>query len=308
MEDNKIFVDCAYDFEARDKVPGGFVELVGFYGTDLKPAEVARISYKQADKTRVREDKKLVAYLLKNRHTSPFEFIEVELRIRMPIFVARQLFRHRTASVNEMSMRYSKALTMVWMPEEFRVQDTVNKQGSRGVHKNSQEFIDKYLDAVKTSYRTYKDMLNSGAPKEQARAVLPVGMYTEVRWKQDFKNLSHLLALRLDHHAQMETRLYAAAIYLLLKREFPLLMELFDKYVMGTYTLTQEELMLLMDAVVKDSPELLATSVNSKSTTQKLLSVLHALKVGEHPNVWELEVLENKVLKFTEKVSAGNTC
>lgn len=297
MLDNKLYVDMAYNLDTGEPTLGGFVELVGVYGTDAKPAEVARISYAQADKKNVRNDARLVEYLWANKHTSPFEFIEIEFVIRMPIFVARQFFRHRTANVNEMSMRYSRALPLAWIPDEFRIPDKLNKQGSIGTHPDTEALKEAYINSISASYITYLSLINKGVAKEQARAVLPVSMFTEVRWKQDFKNLAHLLALRLDHHAQQETRMYATAMYMLIKQKLPHLISIFDKYSMGTYALTRTELELIMLAMLSDSPSAIENASESKSRREYLLEVFKTLRGTTAPKN-NISALEKKVLEF----------
>lgn len=297
---NRLYVDKAYDLDAGELVRGGFVELVGLYGDDIKSAEVARISYKQADKKNVRSDKKLVEYLWANKHTSPFEFVEAEFIIRMPIFVARQFFRHRTANVNEMSMRYSQALPLVWMPDTFRIPDKVNKQGSSGIHSESNALLKTYMRSVAASYISYMELLYKGVAKEQARAMLPVAMYTEVRWKQDFKNLAHLLALRLDHHAQWETRLYAMAMYLLLEKRIPGLIGLFDRYSINGYTLTLDEIKRIAISLREDNSEPIKNSTESKSRRKYLLDIFDAVNNPDLAPNADIVKLKREVLEFNK--------
>jgi len=300
MQNDRLYVDSAYDLEQRAFVPGGFVELVDRMGEDLKPAEVARISYSNADKKNVTQDINLVEYLWSNKHTSPFEFVEVEFRIRMPIFVARQLFRHRTASVNEFSMRYSKALPLVWVADQYRVPDKLNKQGSVGKNEADDILKAAHIAAAEYAYRAYLDALKQGAPKEQARTILPVAMYTEVRWKQDFKNLSHLLMLRMDHHAQLETRYYAIAMYSLLRRYYPNLTKLFKKYTLESITLTHDELEILLAAVRANNPDHITNSVKSKSRASALCDMYFGR--GGLRNSIEADAIERDILEFNKRL------
>ena len=202
----------------------GFVRLVGYTvdlvdmesgRTDLEAQIVraARVSYGAGTKT-VRDDAKLIHYLIDHEHWSPFEMVEFKFHVKAPLFVARQWFRHRTANVNEISGRYSVLKDEFYIPEQFRLQDTKNKQGSMGsldALTNSYA-LDAYSEALAYSYKAYQALLSAGVAREMARMVLPVSIYTEFYWKQDLRNLLHFIHLRLDNHAQSEIRAYAQSI------------------------------------------------------------------------------------------------
>lgn len=189
---------------------------------DAQIVRAARVSYGKGTKT-VRDDEKLIRYLLKHEHWSPFEMVEFKFHVKAPIFVARQWFRHRTASVNEISGRYSVIEDEFYVPKVWRLQDTKNKQGSVGQLDplTNAYATDAYTEALEYAYKAYQALLNAGVAREMARMVLPVSVYTQFYWKQDLRNLLHFLKLRLDSHAQWEIRQYAEAILELIRPLVP---------------------------------------------------------------------------------------
>ncbi len=199
----------------------GFVQLIDYMGDDKRVVDAARVSYKGSKPKRKDED--LIRYLLKHGHMSPFEHVEFEFHMRMPIFVARQWMRYRTASINEVSRRYREYEGGFWIPDKWRLQDTKNKQGSYGEldHERS-ELASVWLKyAYEVAQTAYEHMLRLGVSREQARAVLPLGGYTEFYWKNDLRNIFHLLEQRLDSHAQHETREYAVAVLAIIEPLVP---------------------------------------------------------------------------------------
>lgn len=193
----------------------GFIRVIDYMGTDASIVQAARVSYGVGTK-KVSEDRNLIRYLLRHRHTTPFEMCELKLHVRVPMDCWRQWIRHRTASVNEYSTRYSVAVDAcrTTQPDEWRSQSDVNKQGSgeaisaelgKKLSKSESEF-----HAV--SKELYASRLECGVAREQARKDLPLSTYTEAYWKVDLHNLLHFLALRMDSHAQYEIREYAQLI------------------------------------------------------------------------------------------------
>jgi thymidylate synthase (FAD) len=193
----------------------GFVRVVDYMGNDSTIVQAARVSYGDGTK-KISQDRGLIRYLLRHRHTTPFEMCSVTLHIRVPMDAWRQWIRHRTASVNEISTRYSIAIDAAQQtdPSQWRIQAVDNKQGSDG-------FIDSELGAELTNQETelhdtirgvYNSRLEKGIAREQARKDLPLSTYTESYWKMDLHNLLHFLALRMDSHAQKEIRDYATII------------------------------------------------------------------------------------------------
>lgn len=196
----------------------GYVTLVDVMGSDQSIVDAARVSVGGKKK---RSDSALIDYLLRHEHMSPFEMVEFKFKVKAPIFVARQWFRHRTASVNEISARYSELPEEYYIPDEFRKQDTVNKQGSRDLHPLSSFAAQLAEDYMHTGHNLYRFFLDKGIAREQARIVLPVSECTEFIWKQDLRNLLHFLELRLDQHAQAEIREFAQAILHLIVDHVP---------------------------------------------------------------------------------------
>jgi thymidylate synthase (FAD) len=208
----------------------GFVRYIDHLGSDQRIVESARISYKSPSKG-PEQDRKLLEYLYKNLHTSPFEQCSVTLNIKLPILVMRQIVRHRAASTNEVSARYTELPDQFYIPKHYRKQDTKNKQGSVSTNDIDHEDMRKLVrESCAASYYTYQKLLANGVAREMARMVLPVNIYTEIYWTMNLRNCLHFLTLRLDEHAQWETRQYAEAIYVILKGLFPWTIDAFNRY------------------------------------------------------------------------------
>jgi thymidylate synthase (FAD) len=211
---------------------------------DFAIVQAARVSYGQGTK-QVNEDRGLIRYLARHRHTTPFEMIEFKFHHVMPIFVARQWIRHRTANVNEYSARYSVVQDRFYRPsiENVRKQSTVNRQGGEEPidELTAKEFCD-YLDKVEAHYEDYQKLIDKGVARELVRIGLPVNVYTEWYWKIDLHNLFHFLSLRMDAHAQQEIRDYANAMYALVKPIVPVAAEAFLDYNFGSMHLTRLEI------------------------------------------------------------------
>jgi thymidylate synthase (FAD) len=228
----------------RPVLSHGYVVLVDYMGDDAAIVQAARVSYGAGTKS-VRDDRGLVRYLMRHRHTTPFEMVELKLLVRLPIYVARQMIRHRTANVNEYSARYSV------VPDEFdlpppgsvRRQSTRNRQG-RG-DALPPEVVDRFrtdLERVSAdAYRSYTAALGAGVARETARLLLPLAYYTEWYWKSDLHNLFHFLSLRLDPHAQEEIRLYAAAVAEIARAVAPVATEAFEEFQLSGLALTRRE-------------------------------------------------------------------
>ncbi len=211
----------------------GFVALVDYMGDDAAIVQAARVSYGAGTKT-MRDDRGLIRYLMRHRHTTPFEMVELKFLVRLPIFVARQFVRHRTSSLNEASARYSVMTDEyeVPVPDEVRRQSQVNRQG-RG-DALPPEIVEQFrsdLDRIsKDAYRAYQQALGAGVARETARLVLPVAYYTQWYWKTNLWNLFHFLSLRLDPHAQEEIRLYAAEMAEIARAVCPIAFEAFEEF------------------------------------------------------------------------------
>jgi thymidylate synthase (FAD) len=199
---------------------------------DSAIVQAARVSYGQGTK-KVSEDRGLIRYLLRHRHTTPFEMIEFKFHVVMPIFIARQWIRHRTANVNEYSARYSVVPDRFYTPslDNVRKQSTANRQGGEEpVDVGTAEDYLNYLDSCQKQYAEYEKLLAKGVSRELARIGLPVNVYTEWYWKCDLHNTLRFLSLRMDEHAQQEIRDYAWAMYSLIEPIVPVAAEAFMDY------------------------------------------------------------------------------
>ncbi|MCD6397709.1 MAG: FAD-dependent thymidylate synthase [Spirochaetaceae bacterium] len=224
----------------------GFVRLVDYLGDDSRIVQSARVSYGEGTKS-YREDKGLIDYLLRNDHTSPFEQVSFTFHIKMPIVVARQWIRHRTAKVNEISGRYSVMASEFYVPaaEDIALQSDDNKQGRQN-EPVSAELAKEIQDIISTEqervYETYTKLLDRGLAREIARINLPLSLYTEWYWTMDLHNLFHFLRLRMDAHAQKEIRVYADAIFEIVKKITPMAAEAFEKHLLTGISLSGSEL------------------------------------------------------------------
>jgi len=227
----------------RPVLDKGFVRLVDQMGDDRAIVQAARVSYGEGTKT-VREDKALIDYLMRHGHTSPFEMVVFKFHVKAPIFVVRQWFRHRTASANEVSGRYSVLKEEFYEPEAWRGQAKRNRQASEGSFEDEEAGL--LLRRVEEeAYRAYRTLLEKGVAREMARMVLPLNLYTEFYWKQDLHNLFHFLRLRLAPEAQWEIRRYAEAIAGIVKERVPLAWAAFEEHVLGGALLSRTELLAL---------------------------------------------------------------
>lgn len=223
----------------------GFVRLVDYLGGDARIVQAARVSYGAGTKT-VREDRGLIHYLVRNEHTSPFEQVILTFHCKMPIFVARQWVRHRTARLNEISGRYSVMQDEFYLPEpeQVRLQSQVNKQGRAEETVDlaiAQEMIERLAEDQRNLYRRYEEILEQGVARELARINLPLSLYTEWYWQIDLHNLFHFLRLRLDQHAQYEIRKYAEAIAVCAKAVAPMAYEAFEEHILKSVRFSHSE-------------------------------------------------------------------
>jgi thymidylate synthase (FAD) len=223
---------------------------------DFAIVQAARVSYGHGTK-QINEDRGLIRYLARHRHTTPFEMVEFKFHHVMPIFVARQWIRHRTASVNEYSARYSVVPDRFYRPtaENIRQQSAANRQGGTGPLEaaTAEEFL-AYLDKAQSVYADYEKLLAKGVARELARIGLPINAYTEWYWKIDLHNLFHFLSLRLDSHAQQEIRDYAIAMLALIRPIVPMATEAFVDYVLEGMHLTRLEIEALLTGQPLASP------------------------------------------------------
>lgn len=263
--------------------PQGFVRLVDTMpmamaeSTNLDSAivQAARISTGQGTKDPV-ADRNLIRYLMRNKHTSPFEMVEFKFHLKMPIFVARQWMRHRMASINEYSGRYSEIPDSCWVPDPYdiRQQSKVNKQSSEPVISYSEdagEFYGQFKAVYDKAYKAYKKAVDRGIAREQARTILPQAMYTEFYWKIDLHNLLNFVRLRAEKHAQLEIQDYANAVYSIVRPLVPAACEAFEDYVVNSVTLSKAEIIAIKDALKFCGIEnKLAVDCTNLGTTERL--------------------------------------
>ncbi|MFP4364806.1 MAG: FAD-dependent thymidylate synthase [Spirochaetia bacterium] len=239
----------------------GFVRLVDYLGSDNRIVQAARVSYGKGTKS-FRKDKGLIDYLLRNEHTSPFEQVVLTFHTKMPLFVARQWVRHRTARINEISGRYSVMKDEFYLPvpEDISFQSTDNKQG-RSAEEVPAELVEGTIETLQqgqtNAYQQYSELVNNNIAKELARINLPLSTYTEWYWQIDLHNLFHFLKLRMHSHAQKEIRVYAEAIAEITKTVCPLAFESFEDHVLQGITLSGKERAAL-EAMLENKPHSLS--------------------------------------------------
>ncbi|MAJ18649.1 MAG: thymidylate synthase (FAD) [Euryarchaeota archaeon] len=240
----------------------GFVRLVDAMGGDDAIVQAARVSYGKGT-AKVSQDRGLIRYLMRHRHTTPFEMVEFKFHCKMPIFVARQWVRHRTANINEYSLRYSEARDEFYCPdpEHIQFQSSLNKQGRLGeVSESLKTKVRDYFQEISNrSFEIYSELNDAGVARELARAILPVNLYTEWYWKNDLHNLLHFVGLRSDSHAQYEIRVFSDAMAESVKKVAPFAWEAYQDYVVSGLRFSRIEQGLLEqnlpDRVVDDIME-----------------------------------------------------
>ncbi|MGB0799894.1 MAG: FAD-dependent thymidylate synthase [Planktomarina sp.] len=239
-------------YKAHPVLDHGFVRVVDYMGDDNAITQAARVSYGKGTKS-VQNDEGLIRYLMRHWHSTPFEMCEVKLHVKLPVFVARQWIRHRTANVNEYSARYSILDREFYIPdaEHLAAQSVINNQG-RGESLTGEEAarVLRYLkDDSNTAYDHYEEMISDdgqqGLARELARMNLPANIYTQWYWKVDLHNLFHFLRLRADAHAQYEIRVYADAICKVVADWVPAAYGAFEDYRLGGAVLSEKGLVAL---------------------------------------------------------------
>ncbi|MDU8926342.1 FAD-dependent thymidylate synthase [Alisedimentitalea sp. MJ-SS2] len=254
----------AHLYKAIPVLDHGFVRVIDYMGDDAAICQAARVSYGKGTKS-VQNDEGLIRYLMRHWHSTPFEMCEIKLHVKLPVFVARQWIRHRTANVNEYSARYSILDREFYMPapEHINAQSVVNNQG-RG-ELLSPEDTARVLEMLKgdaarcyDNYQTLIDEDGIGLARELARMNLPANIYTQWYWKVDLHNLLHFLRLRADAHAQYEIRVYADAICNVVADWVPFAFKAFEDYRMGAVTMSAQMMeclrrMLKGEAVTKEN-------------------------------------------------------
>jgi thymidylate synthase (FAD) len=243
--------------EALDQILGqplkvlddGFVRVVDYMGSDESIVQAARVSYGKGTR-KVSEDRGLIRYLMRHRHTTPFEMCEIKFHVRVPMDCWRQFIRHRMVSVNELSTRYSIAIDSEQKTphDQWRGQSTSSRQGSEGFidPKKGKELSATEAQLIAHARSVYEERLAAGVAREQARKDLPLSTYTEAYWKIDLHNLFHFLSLRMDAHAQLEIRDYAKTMgYEVVRRWCPIAWEAFLDYRVETMSLTRLDMQIV---------------------------------------------------------------
>lgn len=233
----------------------GFIRLIDYMGDEGAVVQAARVSYGAGTKSKS-DDRGLIRYLMRHWHTTPFEMCEIKLHVKLPVFVARQWIRHRTASVNEYSARYSILKSEFHLPEaeDLARQSKTNKQGREGGYdKDEVKVIRRGMArAYEQANLTYTDLLDENdldLARETAREVLPLSTYTEWYWKINLHNLLHFLRLRADPHAQKEIRVYADVICRIVETWLPSVWEAFVDYRLEAHTFSRQEMDILRDLI-----------------------------------------------------------
>lgn len=230
----------------------GFVSLKDYMGSDLAVAQAARVSYGAGTKG-TKDDRALLRYMLSHKHTSPYEQVELKFHVKLPVFVARQLIRHRTANVNEYSMRYSLPVMQFYMPktEVMGVQSKKNKQGRADIvsEANAKMIQEKWKETQLSAVEFYEYLTSKeiDLAREIARIGLPLSIYTEWFWKIDLHNLLHFLGLRSDSHAQWEIQQFSNVKAAIAKRVAPVACEAWIDYNFQSHRFSRMEMMLLIE-------------------------------------------------------------
>jgi thymidylate synthase (FAD) len=266
-------------FRALPVLDHGFVRVVDYMGDDAAVVQAARVSYGRGTK-KVSEDRGLINYLMRHRHTTPFEMCEIKYHVKLPIFVARQWIRHRTANVNEYSARYSILDNEFYLPQpgQLAAQSRANRQGRADVltGKEAEHVFSLLRKDAELVYEHYMEMLNegeggepldperSGLARELARMNLSLAFYTQWYWKTNLHNLMHFLSLRADTHAQYEIRVYADVMIDTLKRWTPVCHDAFMEYRMGGAHLSRTGLAAVKRMIAGEKVDQKASGLNPR--------------------------------------------
>jgi thymidylate synthase (FAD) len=275
-------------YEARPALDHGFVRVIDYMGDDAAVVQAARVSYGRGTR-KVSEDAGLIRYLMRHRHSTPFEMCEIKYHVKLPIFVARQWIRHRTANVNEISARYSILDREFYIPapDQLAAQSSANRQGRGEVLQGDEaaSVLAVLRDDASRAYDHYADMLNEGpdgAPvdpsrqglaRELARMNLTLNTYTQWYWKTDLHNLLGFLSLRADAHAQHEIRVYAEAMLESVRAWVPLTHAAFEDYRLGAVTLSAGMLAVLRRMVAGEKVEQAGSGLSKREWGEMMVSI-----------------------------------
>ena len=271
----------------------GFVRLVDSMGGDNAIVQAARVSYGKGT-SKLSQDRGLIRYLMRHRHSTPFEMVEFKFHCKMPIFVARQWVRHRTANINEYSLRYSEARDEFYYPDpkHIQFQSALNKQGRMGevTPELKQKVQDYFKEISERSFEIYSELNQAGIARELARSILPVNLYTEWYWKNDLHNLLHFIGLRSDSHAQYEIRVFSDAMAESVKAVAPFAWEAYQDYIIKGMRFSRIEQSLLERTL----PDRVIDDINEDIAYQ-LTATLHSNKPREESDLYPLYIKEGGV-------------
>ncbi len=275
-------------FEALPVLDHGFVRVIDYMGDDAAIVQAARVSYGRGTR-RVSEDSGLIRYLMRHRHSTPFEMCEIKYHVKLPIFVARQWIRHRTANVNEYSARYSILDREFYLPspEHLAAQSSANRQGRGDVLAGDEaaHVLDMLREDATRCYDHYAEMLNEdaagqaldpsrqGLARELARVNLTLNTYTQWYWKIDLYNLFHFLSLRADAHAQYEIRVYAEAMLRTVEAWVPLAYQAFRDYRLGAVTLSAQMLVVVRRMLAGEAVEQAKSGLNRREWAELMAAL-----------------------------------
>ncbi len=266
-------------YQALPVLDHGFVRVVDYMGDDAAIVQAARVSYGRGTR-RVQDDAGLIDYLMRHRHTTPFEMCEIKYHVKLPIFVARQWIRHRTANVNEYSARYSILDQEYYVPapEHLAAQSASNRQGRGEVlsAEHAQYVLQLLRDDAERCYAHYEEMLDPdgvGLARELARINLTLATYTQWYWKIDLHNLLHFLSLRADAHAQFEIRAYAEPMLETVRRWVPLAYAAFTKNRLGAVTLSAPALAVVKRMLAGDSVAQLDSGLSPREWRELMAAI-----------------------------------
>ncbi len=267
-------------YEPQEVLDHGFLRVIDYMGDDSAIVQAARVSYGRGTR-KVSEDAGLIRYLMRHRHSSPFEMCEIKFHVKLPIFIARQWIRHRMASVNEYSARYSILDSEFYLPapEHMAAQSEINRQGRGAVLEGeaAAEVLDILRNDAMRTYSNYEKMLNTdegyGLARELARINLTLNTYTQWYWKIDLHNLMHFLALRLDPHAQYEIRAYAEVMLKVLHAWVPQTATAFEEYRRGAVTFSASMMEVVRRMLAGESVEREGSGLSKREWDEMMASL-----------------------------------
>ncbi|BFD48109.1 MAG: FAD-dependent thymidylate synthase [Wolbachia endosymbiont of Sergentomyia squamirostris] len=263
-------------YEEHKVLDHGFIRVVDYMGSDSAIVQAARVSYGKGTK-QISQDEALIKYLMRHHHTTPFEMCEIKFHVKLPIFVARQWIRHRTANVNEYSARYSILDNEFYTPkpEQVAKQSDNNKQGSGEAFDpdTSKEIIDSLTNDSNLVYSHYEKFIEQGLAREIARTNLMLNYYTQFYWKIDLHNLLHFLKLRADKHAQYEIRVYAEVMLDIIKKWVPLAYNAFVEYCLESACISRTGLEIIRKLIKGENVTREESNIGKREWSE-LMSIL----------------------------------